>query len=140
MFLLPYKDDNPTRQFAWVNWCFILMNLWVFFSYQFPLEAKDQISYFSNFGFIPFAFFKQFAPLTLQGMVWEWATVFTSMFSHGGIIHLLGNMLFLYLYGDNVEDAMGKSRYFLFFLLCFLFYKNKKIVIKIDINVITYYS
>lgn len=118
MFLLPYKDDNPTRQFAWVNWCFILMNLWVFFSYQFPLEAKDQISYFSNFGFIPFAFFKQFAPLTLQGMVWEWATVFTSMFSHGGIIHLLGNMLFLYLYGDNVEDAMGKSRYFLFFLLC----------------------
>ena len=43
---------------------------------------------------------------------------FTSMFSHGGILHLLGNMLFLYLYGDNVEDAMGKARFFPFFLLC----------------------
>jgi membrane associated rhomboid family serine protease len=118
MFFLPYKDDNPTRRFTLVNWCLIAANLWVFFSYQFPLEEKAQVSYFSNFGFIPFAFFKQFAPLSLSGMIWEWATVFTSMFSHGGIIHLLGNMLFLYLYGDNVEDAMGKLKYIAFFILC----------------------
>ena len=118
MFFLPYKDDNPTRRFAWVTWCLILLNLWVFFSYQSPLDANAQISYFSKFGFIPFTFFKQFSPLNLEGMVSEWTTVFTSMFSHGGLLHLLGNMLFLYLYGDNVEDAMGKGRYILFFLLC----------------------
>lgn len=118
MFFIPYKDDNPTRSFAWINWAIILVNIWVFFAYQFPLGTKEQIAYFSNFGFIPFAFFKQFAPLNIGEAAWEWATIFTSMFSHGGILHLLGNMLFLYLYGDNVEDAMGKARFFLFFLLC----------------------
>ena len=45
-------------------------------------------------------------------------SIFSSMFSHGGIFHLLGNLLFLYLYGDNVEDSMGKLNYFFFFLAC----------------------
>ena len=47
-------------------------------------------------------------------MAWEWGSVVTSMFSHGGLLHLLGNMLFLYLYGDNLEDALGKVKYFYF--------------------------
>ena len=54
-------------------------------------------------------------------MAWEWGSVITSMFSHGGLLHLFGNMLFLYLYGDNLEDAMGKIRYFLFYLFCGFF-------------------
>ena len=118
MILFPYKDDNPTRSFSLVNWCFIAGNLWVFFVYQFPLEEKEQMAYFSNFGFIPFTFTKQLTPFSIEGAAWEWTTIFTSMFSHGGILHLLGNMHFLYLFGDNVEDAMGKVRYFFFFLLC----------------------
>ena len=78
----------------------------------------EQEVYFANFGFIPAAFYGQFSQGDLGVMAWEWASVATSMFSHGGLLHLFGNMLFLYLYGDNVEDAMGKIRYLLFYLFC----------------------
>ena len=60
------------------------------------------------------SFFDQFPLSQPRGLAWEWCTVYTSMFSHGGVFHLLGNMLFLYLFGDNMEDAMGKARYGIF--------------------------
>ena len=118
MIFFPYRDDNPTRSFPIVNWSLILINLWVFFAWQLPLKPEQQEVYFSSFGFIPSSFFNQFSEFDLQSMTWEWATIFSSMFSHGGIFHLLGNMLFLYLYGDNVEEAMGKLWYLLFYLSC----------------------
>lgn len=118
MFFLPYRDDNATKKFALVNWCLIAGNLLVFFYCQFPLGEREQLAYFSNFGFIPASFFKQFSEFDPSYAAWEWGSVFTSMFSHGGILHLFGNLLFLHLYGDNVEDAMGKVRYLLFYLSC----------------------
>ena len=118
MIFFPYKDDNPTRSFPVVNWLLIGINLWVFFAWQFPLGPDQQVTYFSSFGFIPSTFFNQLSNFDLQSIGWEWSTIFTSMFSHGGIFHLLGNMLFLYLYGDNVEEAMGKVWYLLFYLSC----------------------
>ena len=118
MFFLPYKDDNPTRSFPIVNWLIIAGNLWVFFAWQFPLAPSQQAAYFSSFGFIPATFFGNLMQPSIQGTGWEWFTVFSSMFSHGGVAHLLGNMLFLYLYGDNLEDALGKIRYLIFYLGC----------------------
>ena len=118
MFFLPYKDDNPTRSVPVINWILILVNLWVFFTWQFPLGPKEQAAYFSSFGFIPATFFGQFFYPSAEGIIWEWYSVITSMFSHGGIAHLFGNMLFLYLYGDNLEDALGKFRYLVFYLGC----------------------
>ena len=118
MFFLPYKDDNPTRSVPVINWVLILVNLWVFFTWQFPLGPKEQAAYFSSFGFIPATFFGQFFYPSAEGIIWEWYSVITSMFSHGGIAHLFGNMLFLYLYGDNLEDALGKFRYLVFYLGC----------------------
>ena len=118
MFFLPYKDDNPTRSTPIVNWLLIMANLWVFFTWQFPLGSEEQAAYFSSFGFIPATFFGQFFYPSADGIIWEWCSVFTSMFSHGGIAHLFGNMLFLYLYGDNMEDALGKLRYLIFYLGC----------------------
>ena len=116
MIFFPYRDDNPTGSFPLVNWMLIVGNLWVFFAWQLPLGPAGQEAYFANFGFIPATFYGQFSQNNPGVMVWEWASVGTSMFSHGGFLHLFGNMLFLYLYGDNVEDAMGKIRYFLFYL------------------------
>ena len=118
MFFLPYKDDNPTRSVPVINWILILVNLWVFFTWQFPLGPKEQAAYFSSFGFIPATFFGQFFYPSAEGIIWEWYSVITSMFSHGGIAHLFGNMLFLYLYGDNLEEALGKFRYLVFYLGC----------------------
>jgi len=102
MLFLPYKDDNPTRSTPWVNWLLIITNVWVFFSLQFPLDANQQMAYFSNFGFIPATFFGQFFYPSVKGIMWEWYSVISSMFSHGGIAHLFGNMLFLYLLSINM--------------------------------------
>ena len=121
MIFFPYRDDNPTRSFPLVNRLFILTNIWVYFAYQLPLSPGGQEAYFANFGFIPAAFFGQFSQDDLAVVAWEWSSVVTSMFSHGGLLHLLGNMLFLYLYGDNLEDALGKIRYFIFYLMCGFF-------------------
>tara|TARA_B100000123_G_C25661838_1_gene398050 strand:- start:153 stop:890 length:738 start_codon:yes stop_codon:yes gene_type:complete len=118
MFFLPYKDDNPTQSTPIVNWLLIIANIWVFFTWQFPLGPKEQAAYFSSFGFIPATFFGQFFYPSVEGIIWEWYSVVTSMFSHGGVAHLFGNMLFLYLYGDNMEDALGKLRYLIFYLGC----------------------
>ena len=82
------------------------------------LGPSQQAAYFSSFGFIPATFFGNLMQPSIQGTGWEWFTVFSSMFSHGGVAHLLGNMLFLYLYGDNLEDALGKIRYLVFYLGC----------------------
>ncbi len=118
LFFLPYKDDNEAKSFPVLTWLFIAANLWVFFAWQLPLDAQGHAAYFSKYGFIPRTFFNQLAYQDTGVLLWEWVTIFTSMFSHGGIAHILGNMLFLYLYGDNVEDAMGKPRFLLFFLTC----------------------
>ena len=85
-------------------------NLLVFFRWQFPLSPQAWGGYLFTHGFVPNEFFTD--PLS------EWQSIYTSTFSHGGTFHLLGNMLFLYLFGDNVEDAMGKIRFALFYLTC----------------------
>ena len=118
MIIFPYRDDNPTRSFPIVNWLLILANIWVFFAWQLPLGVEEKAVYFSSFGFIPSTFFSQFSNFSFQNSAWEWSTIFTSMFSHGGIFHLLGNLLFLYLYGDNLEEALGKIWYLIFYLSC----------------------
>ena len=118
LFFLPYKDDNEAKSFPVLTWFFIAANLWVFFARQLPLDVHGHAAYFSNYGFIPRTFFNQLSYQDPGAILWEWITVLTSTFSHGGIAHLLGNMLFLYLYGDNVEDAMGKPRFLLFYLAC----------------------
>lgn len=118
MLFLPYSDDNPPRSFPLVNWFLIALNFWVFFFWQLGLDQSQSKDYFNDFGFVPQNFLDQLYRPSPEGAVRQWSSVFTSMFSHGGIGHLLGNMLFLYLYGDNMEDAMGKIRYILFYLSC----------------------
>jgi membrane associated rhomboid family serine protease len=72
----------------------------------------------AGFGLIPAVFFGTEALPEGLPFVPEWATLATSIFLHGSWLHLVGNMLFLWVFGDNVEDAMGHWRFFAFFLLC----------------------
>ena len=83
--------------------------------FQFPLEPHEGQAYALSFGFIPAVFFEQSELISELARVPSTATLVTSMFSHGGLVHLIGNMWFLWLYGDNVEDAMGRFRYLLFY-------------------------
>ena len=112
--MFPLKDNIQASNFPIVNIGLIVINI-VFFIYQMSYGHKvDQLIY--AFGFIPSRFFSQQAEgwLNPSGFL----PVFSSMFLHANLIHLISNMWMLWIFGDNVEDCMGHGRYLLFFLLC----------------------
>ncbi len=108
--MFPLRDANPRHRFPIVMWLFILINAAVFY-YEFSLFNNEaQLERFVlNYGFIPAEFFA--LPVA------EFFTLITSLFLHGGLAHLLGNMFFLGVFGDNIEDRMGPFRFILFYLL-----------------------
>ena len=100
--MFPLRDVIPSRTTPYITVGIIALNTLVFL-YQFAL-GPDVESFILYFGLIPAAF--------------SWITVFTSMFVHGGFLHFGVNMLYLWIFGDNVEDRMGHGRFIVFYLLC----------------------
>ena len=101
----PISDDNPSSSTPYVT--YLLIGLC---SFVFILQYLSQMnpSIFYNFGFIPADFFSNYSSFT----------IYTSMFLHGGFFHIAGNMLYLWIFGDNVEDSMGTVKFIIFYLLC----------------------
>ncbi len=107
--MLPIGDRNPTRTTPVVNYCLLALNVAVF-AWQFSVLSRGGEAWLTpGYGLVP-------ARIT-NDLSGEAFTVFTSMFMHGGLLHLGGNLLFLYIFGDNVEDSIGHVRYVLFYLL-----------------------
>ena len=108
--MIPLSDDIPSRKFPIVTVSLIVVNVFIFLI-EFLFEPMtNQIVY--TFGTIP-------AEITSNWMnPLESVTLFTAMYLHGGWAHLLGNMLYLWIFGDNVEDRMGRVRFFIFYTLC----------------------
>ena len=107
--MLPLKDTVPARSFPAVNWALIAANV-VVFLFELALGPDAELLLFA-LGAVPARILASATPDQL-------ATLFTSMFLHGGWLHLISNMLALYIFGDNVEDRMGHSGYAVFYLLC----------------------
>jgi membrane associated rhomboid family serine protease len=106
--VLPLKDNIPTRRFPFVTVGLIAANSAVWLLYQVP-DFDDSVY---RLGFIPCE-----VEDTCDGVGYSWpANVLTSMFAHGGWAHVIGNMLFLWIFGNNVEDALGRIRYLVFYL------------------------
>lgn len=106
--MMPLSDDNRGRRSApVVTWGLIALNVLVFL-YELSLGDRDLERFFTDYGVIP-------REISDRQDLW---TLVTSMFLHGGWLHILGNMLFLWVFGDNVEDVMGHARYLVFYLLC----------------------
>src|SRR5438552_9189820 len=101
--MIPLRDVIPSRTFPFINISLIVLN-----SVAFVWELS-----ISNAAFSPFL--RAFA---LVPGDFVWTSVLTSMFIHAGWLHFLGNMLYLWIFGDNVEDRLGHFRYLLFYLLC----------------------
>lgn len=99
-----------------MNTALILINVSIFIYHTFFLPGGGQQLY-AQLGFIPYEFshFKDIGPRNLLPIPF---TLFTSMFLHGGWLHLLSNMLYLWIFGDNVEDLLGHFKYLLFYILC----------------------
>jgi membrane associated rhomboid family serine protease len=113
--LIPLKDLNPRRSFPFINVLLILANVTVFV-YQLTLPPAAYKTFLLANATIPArlpAFFAGHAGFSVALL-----PLLTSMFLHGGVMHLLGNMLFLWIFGDNVEDYFGHFGYLLFYLAC----------------------
>jgi len=113
--MIPLRDDNPTRSTPVVNVALIALCVIVFL-WEVMLPGREAEQAINLLGFIPAVFFghADFA----QPWIAPELSIVTSMFMHGGWMHLLGNMLYLWIFGDNVEDRVGHARYVLFYLLC----------------------
>ena len=104
--MIPIGDDNSARKITpLVTYFLIVLNLIVFF-----LELNGGNAFVEKWAFIPTRF--------LNNPAAEWPTIFTSMFMHAGWLHLIGNMLYLWIFGDNVEDRFGHAKFLIFYLLC----------------------
>jgi membrane associated rhomboid family serine protease len=114
--MIPLKDDNPTASFPWVTIGLITINCLVFL-YQFSLGVYGMQKFILKAGAIPYEIthIKDIYPVASVPIP---LTLFSAMFMHGGFTHIIGNMLYLWIFGDNVEDAMGHIRFIFFYLLC----------------------
>jgi membrane associated rhomboid family serine protease len=101
--MIPIRDLNPTRRFALVNLFFITLCVAVWI-YEISLPPQELNWFFQYYGLVPAEMFER-----------PWSLI-TYIFIHGGWLHILGNMIYLWVFGDNVEDAQGHILYFFFFL------------------------
>ena len=105
--MIPVRDENRSSSVPHINWILIILNIAAFLATWLPgfRFLEDSVN---AFGMIP--------RNIVQGQ--DLHTLLTSMFLHGGLLHLGGNLLYLYIFGDNIEDAFGHAKYLGFYLLC----------------------
>lgn len=107
--MFPLYDENPTRITPYVTYGLIGMNILVFL-HENSLSSEQLEEFFRLYAVIPRELSTNFAQ--------EWPTLFTSQFLHGGWWHLISNMLFLWVFGNNVEDRLSHVKYLMFYLAC----------------------
>lgn len=120
--MIPLRDTQPSYSTPLVTILLIVMNVFVFL-YEVSLDDYTRNAFISTWGMIPARF--------------EYTDMLTSMFLHGGWLHLIGNMWFLWIYGDNVEDTLGHLKYLLFYLLCGLAAGGMHVVTNLDSRIPT---
>src|SRR5215813_9144766 len=99
----PLRDTQPSYSKPFVTMIIIAINVLVFL-YQISLDDYSLNAFIATWGLVPDHF--------------AWVNVVTSMFLHGGWLHILGNMWFLWIFGDNIEDILGHGKFLIFYLLC----------------------
>ncbi len=133
--MIPISDDNSDRtRTPWVNYILIAINVWVFIQFQ---KLGTDLHFTYSYATVPAEILSGHDIVTSPVMVQDpltgqeveipglgktpspvWITLLTSMFMHGGLAHIGGNMLYLWIFGDNLEDRLGHLRYFAFYILC----------------------
>jgi len=113
--MLPLRDVNPTRHFPLMTVILITINVLVFI-YELILGPQLE-GFVQSWAIIPYEITHgvDLPPASIQPI---YLTLITAMFLHGGFVHIAGNMLFLWIFGNNIEDAMGSLRFLVFYLLC----------------------
>lgn len=110
--MIPYKDDNPTRTLPFVTVGIIILDTLIFLYQLFSPTGMERLAY--AYGAIPHHIMTFETVQPIHPIL----TVFTSMFMHGGVFHLAGNMLYLWIFGNNIEDQLGHIRFIIFYIFC----------------------
>lgn len=114
--MIPLRDKNPTLSFPLITISLILANVLIFiYELSLPQDAYENLIY--KYGAVPLEIttlrdIKPYSPIPLP------MTMITAMFLHGGVLHIFGNMLYLWVFGNNVEDNFGKLRFIIFYIAC----------------------
>jgi membrane associated rhomboid family serine protease len=105
--MIPLRDNIKSRHFPWMNWLLIIANVLAFL-FELALGSNQLDKLTMSYGLVPVTF--------LSNPAGYWWTILTSMFMHGGWLHLISNMLALFIFGDNIEDRFGHFRYLIFYV------------------------
>ncbi|WP_166415960.1 rhomboid family intramembrane serine protease [Cochlodiniinecator piscidefendens] len=106
--MIPIRDHNPSQRTPYITWGLMALNIVIFFSYWSFLDEPRRLYFFyQDWALVP--------QTVLNGQYLH--TLITYMFLHGGFMHLAGNMLFLWIFGDNLEDELGHLKFLLFYIL-----------------------
>jgi len=105
--MIPIRDTIRSRSFPFINWAIIILNSLVFF-YQVNLPGSQLDRFIQTFALVP-------SQITTNPLTWY--PFLTHMWLHGSLLHIIGNMWVLLIFGDNVEDKLGSGRYLLFYLM-----------------------
>src|SRR5579862_9792915 len=126
--MLPLRDDQPRTIVPFVNWTIIAINVAAYFlelhqgvilaGSEMADNHQAQLAFFNQYGVVPHHFQLAFTGEPGYTIAGAFATIFTSMFLHGSTLHLLGNMWFLWIFGNKVEDHFGHVVYPLFYIFC----------------------
>ncbi len=117
--MFPINDNNPTRLTPYVTYGLIAVNI-VVFIHQVMLSPPQLEQFFQLYAVIPRELTANFTgiPISVPQSIPEPLTLITSQFLHGGFLHIAGNMLFLWIFGNNIEDKLGHVKYFIFYITC----------------------
>jgi membrane associated rhomboid family serine protease len=115
--MIPIRDDNPVRGLPVVTPLLMLTCMGVYL-WLLSLSPEARAEATTLLGFIPAVLFRHGSIYGSEPWVSPAGSIFTAMFVHGGFFHLAGNMLYLWIFGDNVEDRVGRGRFVAFYLIC----------------------
>lgn len=116
--MVPLKDDNPTKITPYVTYGLIAINLLVFL-YELTLSPMELMTFFRTWAVVPEQLTESFqgGGITIF-TAHEWFTLVSAQFMHAGFLHVGGNMLYLWIFGNNVEEQLGRVQFLLFYLVC----------------------
>lgn len=115
--MIPLGDENPRRSIPFITWTLVAVNVLVFMR-QLGVESRQGMEFLQGFMMVPMEITTGVdvgPPTRLDPL---WLTIFSSMFMHANLAHIGGNMLYLWVFGDNIEDRLGHLPYLVFYLLC----------------------
>jgi membrane associated rhomboid family serine protease len=115
--VFPINDNNPTRTTAYVTYALITINILVFI-YELSLTPPQLERFFQLYSVVPKELTASLNGIPVAQVVPEPLTLVTSQFLHGGFAHIFGNMLFLWIFGNNIEDQLGHIKYLIFYISC----------------------